>query len=194
MWYLQTPEQRRRKRDTSRDRRSVPALSGVPPPPVTDDPRPSPEGSTDRPRAHRDDKPSVDPRRASAAPSPGTPVPRFEALHQPFVQELAPPGQPHRGRRLDRRSSVHITRQQREHGLLEMLGVFRVASRRSIVTAIFDGHPFAANPTLGSLVRRGLIVQKKVPRGKSGYQVYMLTGKGRDLVAAGLRVRAKISS
>ena len=57
--------------------------------------------------------------------------------------------------------------QQREDGLLEMLGVFRVASRRSIVNAIFDGHPFAANPTLGALVRRGLIVQKKVPEARA---------------------------
>ena len=93
------------------------------------------------------------------------------------------PERAHRGRRQDRTSKLRLSRQEREDGLLDLLGVFRVAARRSIVHAVFDGHSFAANRTLASLERRGLIDKKTVPRGKTGYQVYMLTGRGRDLTA-----------
>ena len=94
------------------------------------------------------------------------------------------PERAHRGRRQDRTSTLRLSRQEREDGLLDLLGVFRVAARRSIVNAVFDGHPFAANRTLASLERRGLIDKKTVPRGKTGYQVYMLTGRGRDSKSA----------
>ena len=67
-----------------------------------------------------------------------------------------------------------------------MLAVFRVASRRLVVDRVFDGHPFAANRTIQALQRRGLVAQQKVARGRFGYQVLMLTGRGRDLVAARL--------
>ena len=74
------------------------------------------------------------------------------------------PERAHRGRRQDRTSKLRLSRQEREDGLLDLLGAFRVAARRSIVNAVFDGHPFAANRTLASLERRGLIDKKTVPR------------------------------
>ena len=77
---------------------------------------------------------------------------------------------------------------------MDMLGVFRVASRRSIVNAVFDGHPFAANRTLASLERRGLLVKQTVPRGKTGYQVFMLSGRGRDLTAVRSQSGPQLSS
>ena len=75
--------------------------------------------------------------------------------------------------------------------VLETLGVFRVAGRRSLVDACFDGHAFSANRVLSGLERQGVIrsttVQPPARAGRSrpqhGYQVFSLTGVGRDLVA-----------
>ena len=51
----------------------------------------------------------------------------------------------HLGRRADRRSDEQITRGDREKAVLWMLGVFRVATRRSVVESCFDGHLFGVN-------------------------------------------------
>ena len=55
-----------------------------------------------------------------------------------------------------------------------MLGVFRVATRRSLVESCFDGHPFVANRVLAELEKKKLIRKRQVKHGKRGYQVYTL--------------------
>ena len=92
-------------------------------------------------------------------------------------------GARHRGRREDRRLERSRSREQREEAVLALLGTYRVISRRALVEVGFDGHPFAASRTLASLERRGLVAHSLVPRGRRGYQVFHLTGAGRDLVA-----------
>ena len=64
-------------------------------------------------------------------------------------------------------------------------------SRKSIVEHCFDGHPFAAARTLPALERDGLIAVRKVWAGRKGYQVYSLTGRGRDLIAWNARRRRR---
>ncbi len=116
---------------------------------------------------------------------------RPRVLHRP---------RPHSGRRRERaRDYRKVTRAEREALTLETLGVFRVVSRRSLVDACFDGHPFAANPVLAGLERRGLVASHTVsparrrrgaggaapaePGSNYGYKVLTLTGRGRDVVA-----------
>ena len=120
-------------------------------------------------------------RRQEIEPSP---APALEPSCQSHVVELAPRPPIHPGRRVDPRSTDRISRQQREHGVLHLLGQFRTASRRSLVDACFDEHPFAANGTLNSLKQRALVARARVPRGRTGYYVYYLTGAGRDLLAS----------
>lgn len=86
--------------------------------------------------------------------------------------------------------SQRRSRTEREDGVLEMLGTYRVVSRRAIVEYAFDGHPFAASRTLASLERRGLVDVSLIPRGRGGYQVFSLTGLGRDQIAAKRRRRS----
>ncbi|MCY4121555.1 MAG: hypothetical protein OXG72_11620, partial [Acidobacteria bacterium] len=80
---------------------------------------------------------------------------------------------------------------------LETIGIFRVVSRKALVAHCFDAHPFAANKGLRQLERDGLIRSVRVERGKYGYQVFTLTGKGRDRAAErrrkGAGVRAVLS-
>ena len=94
----------------------------------------------------------------------------------------------HRGRRSDRRHDDKLSRQERQDGVLHTLGMFRVASRRSIADACFDGHPFAANRVMKSLIANGAVVARTVKKGKHGYQVYSLTGAGRDQLAINQRL------
>ena len=89
----------------------------------------------------------------------------------------------HLGRRGDRRSAERITREDRQKGVLWMLGVFRVATRRSLVESCFDGHPFVANRVLAELEKKKLIRKRQVNHGKRGYQVYTLEARGRDQLA-----------
>ena len=131
-------------------------------------------------------------RRRAAAPSlPEIPrPPRLDGDPRRPVNELRDPRGPrHRGNRGERRDMARRSRQEREDDVLVLLGVFRVASRRSVVERCFDGHPFAANRTLASLRKRGLVDVRTVERGRYGYQVFALTGTGRDLAARRLRKR-----
>ena len=100
-------------------------------------------------------------------------------------------GRPHRGRRVERRDPRRRTREEREDDVLELLGTYRVISRRAVVEYAFDGHPFAASRTLGSLERRGLVDLSLVPRGRIGYQVFSLSPAGRDLIAERRRRRRR---
>ena len=130
-------------------------------------------------------------------------APRPEILEDEPVRRLgraAPTG----GRREQSRARWRVAGPTRSALALETIGVFRVVSRRSLVHYCFDGHPYAANRELARLERNGLIkittVRSGRPRRKSaknpsglayGYQVYSLTGKGRDLVAARRRNAAQ---
>ena len=139
-------------------------------------------GRDDEPRACPD-SPEVegDLSRPSPPPSP-------EPLRQHDVVELRGPDfLRHRGRREDDRGRQRRTREQRERDVLELLGIYRVLTRRSVVEHCFDGHPFAAGRTLPALVREGLVAVNTVPIGQKGYQVLSLTGAGRDRVALGAR-------
>jgi len=77
----------------------------------------------------------------------------------------------HDGRREDDRRRPRRTREQRVQHVLDLLGTYRVVSRKSIVEHCFDGHPFAASRTLPALERDGLIAARKVWAGRKGYQV-----------------------
>ena len=87
---------------------------------------------------------------------------------------------------------MSVSREDREALVLETLGVFRVISRRSLVDSCFDGHGFVANRVLAGLQRQGLLRSTTVrpperagrARPQHGYQVFTLTGRGRDLVAS----------
>ena len=94
----------------------------------------------------------------------------------------------HRGRRSERRHDDTVSRKERQDAVLHSLGMFRVASRRSIADACFDGHPFAANKVMKSLIADGAVVTRTVPKGKHGYQVYSLSAAGRDRLAASQRL------
>ena len=48
--------------------------------------------------------------------------------------------------------------------MLELLGTYRVISRRALVEFAFDGHPFAASRTLTSLEKRGFVEASTVAR------------------------------
>ena len=99
----------------------------------------------------------------------------FEPAPSRKVVQLDDRPQIHLGRRGDRRSAHRLDRQEREHGVLQLLAQFRTASRKSVVDSCFDGHPFAANRTLTALQERGLVERAKVPRGRTGYFVYHLS-------------------
>ncbi len=94
-------------------------------------------------------------------------------------------GRAHDGRR-DRgpRGGPRLTGAEREALVLETLGIFRVATRKSLVVHCFDGHPFAAGRSLAKLRRKGLVGVRTVSKGRYGYQVFMLTPRGRDAAAA----------
>ncbi len=100
-------------------------------------------------------------------------------------------GRPHGGRRVERRDPRRRSRGEREEDVLELLGTYRVISRRGLVEFAFDGHPFAASRTLAGLERRGLLACSLVPRGRRGYQVFSLTPAGRDLIAERRRRRRR---
>ena len=116
--------------------------------------------------------------RVDGPPAPDTGVPDHVVGLRDFR------GRPHGGRRVERRDPRARSRTEREEDVLELLGTYRVISRRALVEYGFDGHPFAANRTLASLERRGLLAQSTIARGRRGYQVFSLTGAGRDLIAA----------
>ena len=112
----------------------------------------------------------------------GPPVP--ESFREHSVARLSDiRGRDHTGRREQRRDASGQSRADREDAVLEMLGTYRVISRRALVEVGFDGHPFAASRTMASLERRGLVDHSLVARGNRGYQVLFLTGAGRDAVA-----------
>ena len=143
-------------------------------------------------------------RLVSRAPLPKghRPRPEYFSDERPTRIERA---RPHAGRREDRaRDYRKVTRAEREALTLETLGVFRVVSRRSLVDGCYDGHPFAASRVLAGLERRGLIAAhtvepperqpRKGPRSgrrSRGYQVFTLTGRGRDVVAGRRRDPAR---
>lgn len=148
--------------------------------------------------ARRPTRRSARKRRSWVASRSDAPVlaPRPEILEDESVRKIGraiPTG----GRREQSRARSRIAGPTRAALALETIGVFRVVSRRSLVHYCFDGHPYAANRALSRLERDGLIkittVRSGKPRRKSaknpsglayGYQVYSLTGKGRDLVAS----------
>ena len=147
----------------------------VRPPGREDGPRPSPESPAIRPEQ-------------PASPAPPTP----EALQQHEVVELRDTDLlRHRGRREDDRGPERRTREQREQHVLELLGTFRVLTRRSLVEHCFDGHPFAAGRVLPALLRDGLVAVNTLPSRRKGYQVFSLTGAGRDRVACLKRKRRR---
>ena len=167
----------------SRDERPLPRNPDRPVP--EDRPDPSPPGRNGRrPR----DRPSSS---ADRLPPP-TPEPfeisRLRDLDAAHV---------HAGRREDRGEGPRVPYAERLALTLETVGIFRVVSRKALVAHCFDGHPFAANKALRQLERDGLIRSVRVERGKHGYQVFTLTGKGRDRAAErrrkGAGVRAVLS-
>ena len=97
----------------------------------------------------------------------------------------------HRGRRQDDRGRPRRTRGQREQQVLELLGTFRVVSRRRLVEHCFHAHPFAASRVLPALEAEGLIAVRTVPVGATGYQVMSLTGTGQDRATIGARKRRR---
>ena len=126
-------------------------------------------------------------------PEGGPPPPDPVALER--VVELRDfRGREHGGRRTERRDPRRRSREQREEDVLELVGTYRVISRRALVEFAFDGHPFAASRTLASLERRDLVASSLVRRGAHGYQVFSLTPAGRDLIAARRRKRKRKAS
>ena len=131
--------------------------------------------------------PARGPDRPQPSPSPGP-----EPLKQHDVVPVRKARRPRRGgRREEDRGRPRRTREQRIQHVLELLGIFRVVSRLSIVEHCFDGHPFAAARTLPALESRGLIAVTKVRSGHKGYQVFSLTEAGRDLLASRARRRRR---
>lgn len=134
----------------------------------------------------RDREAPRDPER-QREPYPGGPLvaepPTLDPPADSRIRMLGDERTQHLGRRADRRSDEQITRADREKAVLWMLGVFRVATRRSVVESCFDGHPFVANRVLADLESKKLIRKREVKHGKRGYQVYTLEGQGRDLLA-----------
>lgn len=130
-----------------------------------------------------------EPSRRSEEPTPAgqrsrSPWPSPEPLDLHDVLPLKRADVPrHRGRRGDDRGRPRRTREQRVEHVLELVGTYRVLSRRSIVEQCFDGHPFAASRVLPALEHDGLIAVHKVRAGRKSYQVFSLSGPGRDLMA-----------
>ena len=133
--------------------------------------------------------------RAPGVAQPGAPSegpPRQDPVGLDRVVELRDyRGRDHRGRRVERRDPRRRSREEREEDVLELLGTYRVISRRALVEFAFDGHPFAASRTLASLERRGFAEASTIARGRRGYQVFSLTGSGRDLIAERRRKRRR---
>ena len=133
--------------------------------------------------------------RAPGVAQPGAPSegpPRQDPVGLDRVVELRDyRGRDHRGRRVERRDPRRRSREEREEDVLELLGTYRVISRRALVEFAFDGHPFAASRTLASLERRGFAEASTIARGRRGYQVFSLTGGGRDLIAERRRKRRR---
>ena len=106
--------------------------------------------------------------RAPGLAQPGAPSegpPRQDPVGLDRVVEL----RDYRGRRVERRDPRRRSREEREEDVLELLGTYRVISRRALVEFAFDGHPFAASRTLTSLERRGFLEASTVARGRRGY-------------------------
>ena len=141
----------------------------------------------------RDDAPRPSAEPAAIRPKRPEPLlPTPESLQRHEVVELRTADLTrHRGRREDERGRGRRTREQREQHVLELLGTFRVLTRRSVVEHCFDGHPFAAGRVLPALLRDGLVAVNTLPSRRKGYQVFSLTGAGRDRVAALIRKRRR---
>ena len=142
-----------------------------PDPPVREDPVPEVPGRNGRARSDR----PFPPQDAPCEPQPErfkvTKIRDLDAVHV------------HAGRREERREGPRVSYEERLALTLETIGIFRVVSRKALVAHCFDGHPFAANKALRKLERDGLVRTVRVERGKYGYQVFTLTGKGRDRAA-----------
>jgi len=155
--------------------------------------RPVPEERPDREPTARDARSRRG--RPSAGPDP-LPAPEPEPFEITKLRDLDAP-HVHAGRRADRREGPRVPYEERLALTLETIGIFRVVSRKALVAHCFDGHPFAANKALRRLERDGLVRAVRVERGKHGYQVFTLTGKGRDRAAErrrkGAGVRAVLS-
>lgn len=155
--------------------------------------RPVPEEPRDRETPGRDARP-----RRGRLPSPADPFtpPRPEPFEITKIRDLDAP-HVHAGRREDRQQGPRVPYEERVALTLETLGIFRVVSRKALVAHCFDGHPFVANKALRQLEREGFVRSVRVERGKYGYQVFTLTGKGRDRAAErrrqGAGVRAVLS-
>ena len=142
------------------------------PPPLNPD-RPEPEDpARDGPARPDREQRSPDARRApKPEPFEVTKIRDLDAVHV------------HAGARGERREGPRVSYEERLALTLETIGIFRVVARKALVAHCFDGHPFAANKALRKLERDGLIEPVTVQRGKYGYQVFTLTGKGRDRAA-----------
>ena len=158
-----------------RDERS--ALSN-PDRPVPEDRPVSPDPSDREPSRPIGRRPSHRPPSSEARVSTPKPEPfeitRLRDLDAPHV---------HAGRREDRGEGPRVPYAERVALTLETIGIFRVVSRKALVAHCFDGHPYVANKALRQLERDGLIRSVRIKRGKHGYQVFTLTGKGRDRAA-----------
>ena len=88
--------------------------------------------------------------RAPGLPQPGAPSegpPRQDPVVLDRVVELRDyRGRDHRGRRVERRDPRRRSREEREEDVLELLGTYRVISRRALVEFAFDGHPVRRLP------------------------------------------------
>lgn len=137
-------------------------------------------------RSDRDRRPS----------GPVVSAPEPEGFRITKIRDLNP-AQVHSGRRQARQEGPRVPYEERVALTLETLGIFRVVTRKALVAHCFDGHPFVANKAIRQLEREGLVRSERVARGKHGYQVFTLTGAGRDRAAErrrrGAGVRAVLS-
>ena len=167
----------------SRDERPVPRNPDAPEPEDSSGPDVSGRNGRQRP----DSSSSSSDRRGAPKPEPFE-ITKIRDLDAPAV---------HAGRREERREGPRVSYEERLALTLETIGIFRVVSRKALVAHCFDGHPFAAGKALSKLQREGLVRSVRVERGKHGYQVFTLTGKGRDRAAdrrrKGAGVRAVLS-
>lgn len=150
--------------------------------------RPVPEDSRDPRPPGRDAR---SPRGRSPSSGDRSPPPKPEPFKVTKIRDLDAP-HVHAGRREDRKQGPTVPYEERVALTLETLGIFRVVSRKALVAHCFDGHPFVANKALRQLERDGLVCPVRVERGKHGYQVFTLTGKGRDRAAERRRQRAGV--
>ena len=140
-------------------------------------------GGADRPGGDvRDRDASARDRPSSSHVADPLPVPVPEPLKVSKMRELRR-AETHGGRREDRREGPRVAYDERVALTLETIGIFRVVTRKAVVAHCFDGHPFVANKALRQLERDGLIASRRVEQGRYGYQVFTLTGKGRDKAA-----------